>query len=71
LSFGFGYETNIAGIGAPPNFHVMAENTGQKSVKFGVILTRITVLAEMQIFSIYSICFWAIVRLSDVQKTDI
>ena len=24
LSFGFGYETNIAGIGAPPNFHVMA-----------------------------------------------
>jgi len=24
LSFGFGYETNIAGIGAPPNIHVMA-----------------------------------------------
>jgi hypothetical protein len=26
LSFGFGYETNIAGIGAPPNFHVIKES---------------------------------------------
>jgi hypothetical protein len=25
-SFGFGYETNIAGIPAPPNFHVMASD---------------------------------------------
>jgi hypothetical protein len=24
LSFGFGYETNIAGIGEPLNFHIMA-----------------------------------------------
>jgi hypothetical protein len=26
LSFGLGYETNIAGIGAPPNFHVIKES---------------------------------------------
>jgi hypothetical protein len=26
LSFGFGYEINIAGIGAPPNFHVIKES---------------------------------------------
>jgi hypothetical protein len=26
LSFGFGYETNIAGIGAPPNFHVIKDS---------------------------------------------
>ena len=26
MSFGFGYETNIAGIGALPNFHVMASD---------------------------------------------
>jgi hypothetical protein len=26
LSFGFGYETNITGIGAPSNFHVIKES---------------------------------------------
>ena len=51
MSFGFGYETNITGIGAPSNFHVIKESeiitlSQAKAIKSYFAIPDFTNIAE-------------------------